>query len=195
MSAGLYQFAFQWFADGTEAGSVALAAANVAPTVNPNSLVLLRLAINTPSSSVSINSPKIQVSDQLNGTYSDLGNYGVSGLSGGTTPGGLLHNIACTNRLAGGGAWQAGGNTTTLATGAANNVTINATSFINYLFAIQIGNIPGVSRYFKLAHSGGSITYTNIGQITVAAAPRKLSNTLLSGGLLSPLTISLGGSL
>ena len=119
----------------------------------------------------------------------------MSGFNGGTTPGGLLHNIACTNRLAGSGTWQAGGNTTTLANGTVNNVTINANSFINYLFAIQIGNIPGVTRHFKLAHSGTAITFTNIGQLTVAAAPRKLSNTLLSGGLLSPLVSSLGGSL
>ena len=189
MSAGIYRRAFQWFADGTEAGSVPLASANIAPAVAPNSLVLLRLAIDAPGGSASVVSPKIQVCDQSSGTYVDLGSFGVNGFSGGTTPGGLLNNIACTNRLAGNGTWQAGGNTTTVANGTVNNVTINSVYFINYLFAIQIGNIPGGMRFFKLAHSGSAITFTSIGQITVAAALPKLSNTLLSGGLLSPLVL------
>ena len=195
MSAGIFQRAFQWFADGTEAGSAQLASANVAPIVNPNSLVLLRLAIDVPGSSASLVSPKIQVCDQLNGTYADLGNYGVTGYNGSTTPGGLLNNIACTNRLTGNGTWQAGGNTTTLASGAVNGMTINPNSFINFLFAIQIGSIAGATRYFRLYHSGTAITFTYVGQIAVGSAPRKLSNTLLSGGLLSPLVNSLGGSL
>ena len=82
---------------------------------------------------VTLTSPRIQVCDQQTGTYVDLGNLGISGGDGGTTPGGLIHDIACTNRLAGNGTWQAGGKTTTLANGAVNTVTINTTvSSITY---------------------------------------------------------------
>jgi hypothetical protein len=187
------QRAYQWFADGTEDGSVSLATANNAPTVMPNTLVLLRLAVDA-ATAVSLTSPRIQVCDQLSGTYVDLGNLGVNGWDGSTTPGGLLHNVACTNRLAGTGNWQAGGNTTTASNGAVNNVSIGTNSFINYLFAIQIGNIPGVTRYLRLTQSGGPISYVNVARLTVEAMLPKLANTLLSGGLLSPLVNSLGGS-
>ena len=194
MAGVIYQRACQWFADGSESESVALAGVNAAAAVQPNTLLLLRLAMDV-GTAMTLSSPRIQICDQQTGTYVDLGNLGVSGGDGGTTPGGLIHDIACTNRLADNGNWQAGGKTTTLANGAVNNVTINGGSFINYLFAIQVGDIPGATRYFRLTHGGTLISYIHVAQLSVDTPLQKLSHTLLSGGLLSPLVRSLKGSL
>jgi hypothetical protein len=168
MVAYLTQRAFQWFADGTEAGSVAVANANVAPTVQANTLVLLRLAVDAQTGCTVI--LKIRVSDQLAGPYLDLGNLGVSGYGGQTTPGGLLHDIACTNRLSASGTWSNIGRTTTLDNGQRASAAFATGTGTNFVFSLQIGSIAGV-RYFRVVDvNGTTLGYTQTASIAIAAA-------------------------